>query len=126
MKRQHRDKPTKRTISIPQSLSNKVDIYLHDPIAGKLKYGAFGDLVASLLRRHFAELSTETATLDELMANAIANSFTSEKLLHMLTELTAGTPYTKTQDYLLSHIENIAEADKEIARLKEENPDAIH
>ena len=106
MRKRYQDRPTKRTISLPTTLSNKVDVYLYDPISNKLKYGAFGDLIASLLRKHFAGLSRETHAVDQSMRRALDGTDISD-LRHMLTELTSGTPYIETQRKLLGDLDRI-------------------
>ncbi len=43
------DKPIHKKLSLPGSLVNEVEELLHDPMRGKVKYGAFRNLVAQLL-----------------------------------------------------------------------------
>jgi hypothetical protein len=51
VKRKRSDRPVPKRILIPQSVIDKVDAQLVDPIAGKPEYGAYSKLVTSLLIR---------------------------------------------------------------------------
>jgi hypothetical protein len=44
------DPPVEITLSIPQSVRERLDILLWDPVRKKPKYGAFSKLVTKLLR----------------------------------------------------------------------------
>ena len=50
------DKPKARSLSIPSSLSDRVDIMLFSPTEGRVPYAAFSMLVEKLLREWLADL----------------------------------------------------------------------
>ena len=53
------DQPIYKRISIPKSIVKDVEHILHDPLRGTVKYGAFGKLVARLLKQWVDEQKKE-------------------------------------------------------------------
>lgn len=50
------DEPIHKKLSLPGSLVLEIEDILRDPVRGKVRYGAFADLVTSLLRKWVYEL----------------------------------------------------------------------
>lgn len=53
------DRPVERKVSIPFSLSARLDILLADPFTGRVRYGAFSDLMVELLAQHLDKTTKE-------------------------------------------------------------------
>lgn len=54
---QHTDPPVIWEISLPRSLTQKIEILLTDPLTGKTRYGARSKLIESLLLSYISSLS---------------------------------------------------------------------
>lgn len=44
------DRPVEKTISIPSSITTKVDLLLHSELEGRVPHGKWSELVGQLLR----------------------------------------------------------------------------
>lgn len=53
------DPPVEKALSLPSSLVAEVELRLYDPATGKVKYGAFAQLVERLLREWLAKGAPE-------------------------------------------------------------------
>lgn len=53
------DVPTLKHLSLPSSLVLEVENILHDPVRGKIRYGAFAELVTQLLHTWVEERKKE-------------------------------------------------------------------
>ena len=56
-RRPHRDPPIIWRISLPQSLSDELEVLLTNPLTGEVAYGARSNLSKTLFRRWLAEHS---------------------------------------------------------------------
>lgn len=54
-RKEHLDPPVEKALSLPSSVVAEVELRLYDPSTQKTRYGAFAQLVESLLRQWLSE-----------------------------------------------------------------------
>jgi len=77
-RKKHSDKPSRFELSIPQSIYDKMELHLLDPVTGKANYGSRSKLIQMLLREYFEKLRTGgTGDLDINLTAQLATAETA-------------------------------------------------